>query len=136
MTAKGKDLEILSFSLPKKIVTEIDELSDEVGYTTRSELIRDAIRALIRSKFDIDKIKGKVEGVIVVLYQHSADNKVSDLRHRHMDVIKSYMHSDFRERATKCCDILIFSGDAGRVRNIIFDFKAITNVEAVHLFIA
>ena len=60
MTAKGKDIEILSFSLPKKIVTEIDELSQDVGYTTRSELIRDALRSFIRSKSDIDKIKGKV----------------------------------------------------------------------------
>jgi CopG family nickel-responsive transcriptional regulator len=136
MTSKGKDIEILSFSLPKKIVTEIDELSQDVGYTTRSELIRDALRSFIRSKSDIDKIKGKVEGVIVLLYQHSADHKVSELRHKHMDVIKSFMHSDFRERASKCCDVLIFNADAERVRKILYDFEAITNVEAVQLFIA
>jgi len=136
MTTKGKDIEILSFSLPKKIVSEIDELSQEVGYTTRSELIRDALRSFIRSKSDIEKIKGKVEGVIVLLYQHSADNKVSELRHKHMDVIKSFMHSDFRERASKCCDILIFNADAKRVRKILYEFEAITKVEAVQLFIA
>jgi CopG family nickel-responsive transcriptional regulator len=136
MTSKGKDIEILSFSLPKKIVNEIDELSKEVGYTTRSELIRDALRSLIRSKVDIDKINGKVEGVIVLLYQHSADNKVSELRHKHMDMIKSFMHTDFRERASKCCDVLIFSGEAPRLRKILYDFEAITNVESVQLFVA
>lgn len=136
MTAKGKDIEILSFSLPKKIVQDIDILSQEVGYTTRSELIRDAIRTLIRSKSDLDKLQGKIEGVIVVLYQHSVDNKVSELRHKHMDLIRSFMHSDFREKASKCCDTLIFSGDAERVRKIIYDFEAITNVEAVNIFIA
>ena len=101
-----------------------------------SELIRDAIRTLIRSKSDLDKLQGKIEGVIVVLYQHSVDNKVSELRHKHMDLIKSFMHSDFREKASKCCDTLIFSGDAERVRKIIYDFEAITNVEAVNIFIA
>lgn len=136
MTAKSREIEILSFSLPKKIVQDMDALSHEIGYTTRSELIRDAIRTLIRSKSDLDKLQGRIEGVIVVLYQHSADNKVSELRHKHMDVIRSFMHSDFREKASKCCDTLIFSGDAERVRKIIYDFEAITNVEAVNLFIA
>ena len=134
MTAKGKNIEIMSFSVSKRIAEEIDELTKEIGYTTRSELIRDAIRLLIRSKSDIDKIKGKAEGVIVVLYEHSADNKISELRHKNMDVIRSFMHSDFGEGRSKCCDILIFCGDAERVRRIIYDLEAITNVETVHLF--
>ncbi len=136
MTAKGKNIEIFSFSVSKKIAHEIDDLCNEIGYSTRSELIRDAIRLLIRSKYDIDKMKGKVEGVIVVLYKHSADREVFRLKHENMDIIKSYMHSDFNVKASKCCDVLFFSGDAESVRKIVYDFEGTKNVETVEVFFA
>jgi CopG family nickel-responsive transcriptional regulator len=136
MTAKGKNIEIISVSMSKKMAKEIDELSKEIGYSTRSELIRDAIRLLINSKININKTKGRVEGVIVVLYKHSADKYVSEAKHKNMDIIKSFMHSDFGEMAPRCCDTLIFSGNADRVRKIIYELKAITNVDIVHVFIA
>ena len=39
---------------------EISALSNDIGYSTRSELIRDALRLLLKSKSDIDKIIGNI----------------------------------------------------------------------------
>ena len=114
----------------------LDEITREQGYSTRSELIRDGLRLLIRSRYDMDKMEGMVEGVIVVLYEHSADGQVSELRHLNMDIIKTYIHTDFKERAEKCSAILIFSGPAERVRSVIHTIEAINKVEAVQVFIA
>ena len=57
-------------------------------------------------------------------------------RSRSIDLIKSFMHSDFKEKSTKCCDVLIFSGDAERIRKAVYDLEVIRNVEEVSLFVA
>ena len=136
MTAKGNNVEIISFSAPKKLAREIDLLTKEMGYSTRSEFIRVGLRMHLRSKKEMDTIKGKLEGVIIALYSHSAEGEISEIRHRNMDIIKSFMHSDFKEKVTKCCDVLIYAGDAERVRTMVYELETVRNVEEVSLFVA
>jgi metal-responsive CopG/Arc/MetJ family transcriptional regulator len=38
------------FKLPETLLKTIDEMVEKFGYTSRSDLIRDAIRALVREK--------------------------------------------------------------------------------------
>jgi metal-responsive CopG/Arc/MetJ family transcriptional regulator len=38
------------FKIPEALLAVIDEMVEKFGYTSRSDLIRDAIRALIREK--------------------------------------------------------------------------------------
>lgn len=136
MTRKNSNLEILSFSVPAGTAIEIEKLSRDIGYSNRSELIRDAIRGLLRDKSELDALKGQVEGVIIALYDHSAEGRVFGVKHDNMDIIRSYMHSDFSGQASKCCDILVFSGTASRVRRIAHGLRAIKNVEEVKVFIS
>ncbi len=136
MTSKKKDIEILSFSIPKELGQDLEELTKEIGYSNRSELIRDALRLLMKSKVEIDKLEGKVGGVIITLYNNSAENEVSEIRHRNMDIIKSFLHTDFNERTRTCCDVLIYSGQAGRVKNLVFNLEVVKNVKEVKMFVA
>lgn len=136
MTSKNKDVEVLSFSIPKVLLRDMDKISKEVGYQTRSELIRDGIRALIKSKTRMDNISGKVEGVLIALYSFSAESKVSEIRHHNMDIIASFMHSDFQERSAKCCDIVILKGRGEKIRRFVYDLESTKNVEEVQLFVA
>ena len=136
MTSSEKATCIVSFSVPKKLGQDLEKLAEEIGYSNRSELIRDAIRLLMKNKVDIDQLDGRVEGVIITLYEHSAEQEVSDIRHRNMDTIKSFMHTDFNERARTCCDVLIFSGQAGSVKSMVFDMESVKNVREVKMFLA
>jgi metal-responsive CopG/Arc/MetJ family transcriptional regulator len=38
------------FRIPETLLKSINELAEKLGYTSRSDLIRDAIRALLREK--------------------------------------------------------------------------------------
>jgi CopG family nickel-responsive transcriptional regulator len=134
--ASKKETEILSFSIPKKLGGELQKLTEEVGYSNRSELIRDALRLFMKSKLDIDRLKGRAEGVIITLYDHSVESEASKIRHDNMDVIKSFMHTDFNERTKTCCDVLFFSGESARIKELAFSFEAVKNVKEVKVFIA
>ncbi len=133
---KGKDTEILSFSVPSQQARDLETLAHDIGYSNRSELIRDALRLFTRSKTDTDRLTGKVEGVIITLYDHAAEPEVSAIRHSNMDIIKSFMHTDFRESSESCCDILIFSGQAEKVKAMVYDIGSSKKVNEVKLFVA
>ena len=131
-----KDTEILSFSVPGQQARDIEDLANDMGYSNRSELIRDAIHLFTKSKMDTDKMSGKVEGIIIALYDHAAEPEVSEIRHRNMDIIKSFMHTDFRESSESCCDILIFAGKAETVKTLVFEMGSAKKVTEVKLFVA
>ena len=131
-----KGNEILSFSVPKELSQDLEKLTTEIGYSNRSELIRDALRLFMKSKVDIDGLEGRVEGVIITLYDHSAESEASRIRHDNMDVIKSFMHTDFNERTKTCCDVLFFSGESARIKELAFSFEAVKNVKEVKVFVA
>lgn len=128
--------EIISFSATKELADDIDRLTKDIGYSNRSELIRDSIRMLKKSKLDIEKMDGKVEGVIITLYNHSAEIEVSDIRHGNMELIKSFMHTDFNERTKTCCDVIFVSGQADEVKKLVFNLGVVKNVNEVKLFVA
>lgn len=135
MTTKGKNTEILSFSMPKRTARELEEHSREMGYPTRSEFIRDALREFLKEKVKIDGLKGTVEGVVTLLYDHDCASRVSKVRHRYTGIFRSFMHSDFNIDNCSCCEVLIFSGDANEVTKAYYDLKVIKGVEEARIHI-
>ncbi len=143
MTRKGKDLEIVSVSLPGGTVREMDRCVVEVGYPSRSELVRDAVKGLLRSKVELESLRGHIEGALILLYDHEAEVAVSDIRHEYMHVFTSFMHSDITcrpgpggPRPRMCCEVLMFSGDAAQVREAHNRLKGIKHVAEIMVFVA
>ena len=136
MTSNRNGLEILSFSLTRELVSKLDSLSKEIGYSTRSELIRDGVRLLVKQHERLEGLKGTVEGVIILLYDHAAENRVSELRHNFTDVVRSYTHCDFEVKSHRCCEILVFRGDATRVRKVVAGLQSTKKVDEVQVFLA
>lgn len=132
----GNNIEVLSFSLPREMVRKLDSLSRRVGYTARSELIRDGVRLLMRRHERLEGLRGMSEGVVIVLYDHSAERRVSELRHRFTDLVRSYTHCDFDLNSRKCCEVLVFRGEAGRVRRMIEGLQSLRKVDELQLFLA
>ncbi len=143
VTKKGKDIEIISVSLPEKTARQLDNLVKEKGYPSRSELVREAVRGLIKADQRLADLEGDIDGVIILLYDHKASREVSDVRHANMHLIKSFMHTDFtdhtcsvHEGACKCCEVLLFSGDAEEVRNVHDAFRTTKHVDESLVFLA
>jgi CopG family nickel-responsive transcriptional regulator len=143
MTKKGKDTEILSISLPEGVASEMDRLVAELDYPSRSELVREAIRDFIRAKREMDGVEGTIDGVMILLYDNKAAREVSEIRHSNMHLFKSFMHTDFADHtcsvhdgACKCCEILLFSGDAEAIRQVHNRFRTTKHVEESLVYLA
>jgi len=143
MTRKGKGTEIISVSLPEGTARELDRMVAEGGYPSRSELVREAVRGLIKANQRMADLEGEVDGVMILLYDHKASREVGDIRHANMGLFKSFMHTDFadhscsvHEDACKCCEVLLFSGDARQVRDVHDALRAVKHLEESLVFLA
>jgi CopG family nickel-responsive transcriptional regulator len=143
MTRKGKDTEIISISLPEGVAKELDRLVVDLGYPSRSELVREALRDFLRSKREMEGLEGPVDGVMILLYDHKASRTVSEVRHANMHLFRSFIHTDFEDHSCsvhddtcKCCEVLLFSGDALQLRRVHDRFRATKHVEESLVFLA
>ena len=80
-------------------------------------------------------MQGTVDGVIIFLYNHISEQRISDVKHKNTDLIKSYMHSHFHEQSSKCCETLIVSGKADRIRSLLYELESTRGVEEVQIFV-
>jgi CopG family nickel-responsive transcriptional regulator len=132
-TVKGN--RIVSMSLPVGMLTEMDKVSEDAGYSSRSEFVRDAVRSFLRERAEVAGLRGHVNGIIILVYDHGAAAKVSEVRHRHMCVFKSFMHADF-DGGDDCCEVLMFCGEANMVRESYDRLATIVGVKETRLFLA
>lgn len=126
---------IVSLSLPINILSDIDSAVSSVGYSSRSELVRDAVRAFLREKAEVAKLEGHINGVLMLVYHHNSAAQVSEVRHHHMGVFKSFMHADF-DGGDDCCEVLMFCGEADDVKESYNRLSTIVGVKEARIFLA
>ena len=86
---------VTSISLFAKLRNKHDEIKYEKGYSSRSEVIRDAIRTYL-SEYEISKFeKGTLTATITAMYQKSGphlDDVLLHLRHEYDDIVEGNLH--------------------------------------------
>ena len=130
-----KGTRIISLSLPEETLSGIDEAVKEIGYTSRSEMVRDAVRSFLREKAEVSKLRGHINGTLMLVYDHECAARVSKVRHRHMSVFKSFMHADF-DGGDDCCEVLMFCGEAEEVRDSYNQLSSLVGVKEARIFLA
>lgn len=101
-----------------------------MGFVSRSEAIRHALRLLFSELTSLDELRGKVLSVVAVLYGKEAEKaRIYEVQHKYGDVINAYFHSHVE--GSKCLEIMVVQGDAERVRDFICGLRASRHLEQV-----
>jgi CopG family transcriptional regulator, nickel-responsive regulator len=123
---------VTSISLSTKLRIKLDELKDEKGYSSRSEVIRDAIRAYL-SEYEISRFeKENLTATITVMYQKSGphlDDVLLHLRHEYDDIVEGNLHLHIG--GDNCAEIFVTEGNVERVLDFIGRIRAIRGIEQV-----
>lgn len=112
---------IVSISLNKKILEEIDNIQMEYGYSGRSEVIRAGARLLISENMEKDELSGKINSLLLLIHNKKVENIISDIKHRYEDITKTQIHSHLQ--GDKCLDIFILEGDADKILAMFRNFQ-------------
>jgi len=126
-------LPVVSLSINKKLLDELETFQKELGYSGRSEIIRASIRLLLNESRSENKLKGKLTGVLMAIHGHEAENTVSEIKHKYVDVIHTQLHNRFEEG--KCLELFILEGDAERIRDLTRELKSSEKNDLVKLTI-
>jgi len=127
-------MSIISVSLPKELLRELDDILGEERYATRSEVLRQAVRTYVSEYKELEKIKGNVIATITVLYEKTEKNvELFRLQHEFSDMIAAYLHSHLTEKS--CLEIMVVKGPAKRLKSLIDGLKANKPVKQLKFFI-
>ena len=119
----GKRMSIISVSLPKELLEELDAILGEDKNATRSEVLRQAIRSYIIEYKELDKFEGDIIATVTVLYEKQEQNEeLFKLQHEFSDMITAYLHSHLNE--TSCLEVMVIKGPAKRLKSLIDGLKA------------
>jgi CopG family nickel-responsive transcriptional regulator len=130
----GEHMSIISVSLPKELLEELEAVLGEEKYATRSEVLRQAIRGYITEYKELDKLKGNIIATITVLYEKKEQNEeLFRLQHEFSDMITAYLHSHLTE--TSCLEVMVIKGPSKRLKSLIDRLKANKPVKQIKFFI-
>lgn len=122
---------IVSISLNKQMIDEIDRLKAVMGLSGRSETIRAGIRSFAAEQKQASEMAGDVHAILLVLHRDKFDGVVAGLREGFEDLITMHLHSKIE--GDKCMDLFVVAGEAERVSNITRSFRANDNMDSVRL---
>lgn len=118
---------VVSVSLPDHLLDQIDEFSEEHGYSGRSELVRDATRSLI-GEFEDTKLEGnELVGTVTAIFEDTGvEKKMIDLRHDYDEIVKSNVHSHIGDNY--CMEHFVLEGSLDEIREFVGSMRSTTDV--------
>ncbi len=124
--------QIISISLNKEILNEMDIIQKELGFSGRSEIVRAGVRALTQEYRKLSELSGICEGTVIVTHDESNTDEFSRLRHSLHGIVTTHIHHELKN--SMCMEIVLFKGDAEMIRNFykkLISSKKIDTVKVV-----
>ena len=119
-------------TFPPELLKELDETIESMGYQTRSKAIQDAVSFFITEKKVLQKKKGKMAGVLVMVYDHDVKGLEDDLiesQHHHRNIINSVLHVHLSDK--ECLEAVAVKGDAEDIRKLAQEMATRKGVKQV-----
>ena len=111
-------VERFSVSLEGELLNAFDEFLVQMGYTSRSEAVRDLIREKLVAR-ELEAPDAEGVGVITLVYDHhrrELPEKLTEIQHRYFKEITSTSHIHLDRH--NCLEVIIVRSRARKIRNI------------------
>ena len=106
-------------TFPPKLLKDLDETIEEMGYASRSKAIQDAVTSFVTEQRILHKQKGKKAGVLVMVYDHDVkglEDELIEAQHHHRNVINSVLHVHLSDK--ECLEAVAVKGDIEDIRHL------------------
>jgi CopG family nickel-responsive transcriptional regulator len=121
-------------SLPKELLNEFDDITNDRGYNSRSKAIRDALKDyIIRYKW-MNEMEGEYMGTISIVYNThymGVMENLSDIQASFQKSINAAMH--FHVDKNRVLEIIVVKGDIKVIRDLSEKIMRLKGVEHVKL---
>jgi CopG family transcriptional regulator, nickel-responsive regulator len=126
-------LTIVSVSLNKEILSEMEKLQKLLGFSGRSEIVRAGVRNLLSEERTRQDLTGLLHALLLAIHDEKSDEEMTELRHAYDKLINTHLHSKIdRDR---CLEIFLLKGDANEIRDMIKKFQSNKKIDNVKLIV-
>ena len=127
-------MSIVSLSIPKSLLEKVNQYLREHGFTNRSEIIRQALRAYISESRRLSELQGRITATITIVFKREARRgQITDVQHNFGHVILTFLHTHVEEG--NCIEIIVARGDAREIRDLIEALKGNEQISEVKITI-
>lgn len=130
----SKDSTIISISLNRDMIRELDTLQKTLGFTGRSEIVRAGIRTFVQEEKQKQGMEGDKNAILMVVHNDEFDDQVAGIKHDYEDLIKTHLHNKID--GDRCVELFLLDGDSKRIEMVTKGFltnKKMDNVKLVIL---
>ena len=127
----------IGVSLPRSLLDDFDNIIKRRGYSSRSEAIRDAIRAYIAEYRWLESEKGEIVGAVVVIYDHKihgVSDAIINLQHEFSEIITSSMHVHLNR--DQCLELILVKGEMEDIKRLVDRISVMRGVLNIRLISA
>jgi CopG family nickel-responsive transcriptional regulator len=106
-------------TFPPELLKDLDKITKEMGYESRSKAIQDAVSSFITDQRLLHEQKGKKAGVLVMVYDHDVkglEDNLIESQHHHRNVINSVLHVHLSDK--ECLEAVAVKGEADDIRKL------------------
>ncbi len=125
----------VNISIPEEIVAKMDSLIKEMGYASRSELVRNALRSFF-NEAEWTKLTGRILAVVTIVLdaeRRGGSEEVNRLQHRYGDLILTTIHNHL---GSNCLEVVLTAGDVNRTKKFVEELKVVRGIETVKVAVA
>jgi CopG family nickel-responsive transcriptional regulator len=116
-------MSIVSVSLPKNLLENVDKYAKERGFANRSEIVRQALRTYMFESRRLDEFQGRITAIITIVYQREAKrSQITDLQHNFGSAVLTFLHTHIQEGY--CVEIIVARADTQVIRALVQALRA------------
>ena len=125
---------IISVSVNDKLLSEIDRMQEQLGFSGRSEVIRAGTRMLIEDNKQKENLTGEINVILLTVHDKQMDDFITRIKHKFDEIINTQIHSHFKEG--KCLEIFLLEGDAEKIKKLFELLLSSGKMDYVKLIVA
>jgi CopG family transcriptional regulator, nickel-responsive regulator len=125
-------------TFPPDLLEDFDNITQKMGYDSRSKAIQDVIRLFVTERSWIQKDDGTLHtGVILMVYEHDTrglEAELTESQHHHKNLITSTMHIHVNDK--DCLEVIAIKGKVSEVKHLSDELTTRRGVKLVKTVMA
>ncbi|WP_101294271.1 CopG family ribbon-helix-helix protein [Halegenticoccus soli] len=129
---------VVSVSMDDRLLERVDEFVADHGYTGRSEVVREAVRALLGEFRDRRLADRNLAGAVTALFEYDSPDveaRMTELRREHGSLIASNAHHCVRDNGG-CVESFVVEGDLAEISAFVAKLRASAETVTVEYSLA
>ncbi|MEN6379710.1 MAG: CopG family ribbon-helix-helix protein [Methanofastidiosum sp.] len=121
-------MSVISISINDELLDKLDKLLAVKGFSTRSEIFREALRNYVTTEV-WEEGKGPLVATGMVISSKKSESPLNTIHHKYEHVVETTLHMHLDEKY--CLEIFILKGETKEIKEFLTELKGLSGVKAV-----